>query len=503
MLIVLLAILKFILPFLLQHPVYELHRDEFLYLEQGHHLAWGYREVPPFLSWLAWCTHALGGGFFWVKFWPSLFGAATLVITCRIVIEMGGRFFAMLLASLCILFTAYMRMHFLFQANFLEIFWWTLIFYFIIRYINTNHNKYLYLIGVAVGFAWLSKNSVLFLLAGLFVSVLLTRYRILFRNRHFYLAACIALLMALPNLIWQQLHHWPLLKHMNELRETQLKYIQPVDFLTGQVFMYLPAFFVWTSALIWFFTKPGRRYRLLGGVYFFVLLFLILSSGKAYYSMGLYALLFAAGGTAIEQWTKLRWIWLRWFHVGFLLVVSFLILPLALPVYVPEKLDAFYQRNGIAATGALKWEDQQNHSLPQDFADYLGWKELTAKTERFYQSLPILVRDSTIIFCRHYGQAGALKYYGTDTSFSNRVITDNGSFLDWIPENQAFRHILLVSRTIPDEKEPVFQHFKQFWIIDSVTNEYSRQRGDKILFYEQIDAAGYQFAIEGLKRLKE
>ena len=47
---ILLAIIKFSLPYLLQDSLYELHRDEMLYLEQGKHLAWGYMEVPPLLS---------------------------------------------------------------------------------------------------------------------------------------------------------------------------------------------------------------------------------------------------------------------------------------------------------------------------------------------------------------------------------------------------------------------------------------------------------------------
>ncbi len=49
-LVYLLALLKFILPFLLQSPAYEPHRDEFLYLAEGRHLAWGYLEVPPLMS---------------------------------------------------------------------------------------------------------------------------------------------------------------------------------------------------------------------------------------------------------------------------------------------------------------------------------------------------------------------------------------------------------------------------------------------------------------------
>jgi hypothetical protein len=59
-----LAIVKFIAPFLLQSGIYEPHRDEMLYVAEGNHLAWGFMEVPPFLSLLAYTTHFLGEVFF-------------------------------------------------------------------------------------------------------------------------------------------------------------------------------------------------------------------------------------------------------------------------------------------------------------------------------------------------------------------------------------------------------------------------------------------------------
>jgi hypothetical protein len=64
-----------VLPFILQHPVYESHRDEFLYLAEGRHLAFGYRKVPPLLSVFAWLARLFGAGLFWIKIWPALFGA--------------------------------------------------------------------------------------------------------------------------------------------------------------------------------------------------------------------------------------------------------------------------------------------------------------------------------------------------------------------------------------------------------------------------------------------
>jgi hypothetical protein len=501
--IALLAIIKFAIPFFLQHPVYELHRDEFLYLEQGHHLAWGYMEVPPMLSWLAWLTHFLGGCFFWVKFWPSFFGALTLIITCRMVKEMGGGLFAIFIAGLCIMFTAYLRVHFLFQANFLDIFWWSLSAYLIIRYMNTGSIKYLYLIGFSFGCGWLAKSSISFFVIGFIVALILTTYRKLLLNKHLYGAAALALIIALPNLLWQYNHNWPLLHHMNELRETQLRFINPADFLMGQLLMFFSAFFIWIMGLVWMFSKTGKPYRALAWIYLSVITVLILTSGKNYYASGAYPMLFAGGAVALQQWTAIRMQWIRWVLVMIILFLTWRILPLALPIWAPDKLAAIYKEKKVDKIGFLKWEDQQDHSLPQDFADYLGWKEMTVKAETFYQSLPKEIKDSTIIFCRHYGQAGALIYYGREKDFTEKVMTDNGSFLHWIPDNASFKHLIFVGSRIPRPDDEVFQHFQKTTVIDSVTYKHARQLGDKIIFFENIDSAGLKLATDGLQQMKK
>lgn len=246
-----LALIKFTLPFLLQHPVYELHRDEYLYLAQGHHLDWGFMEVPPLLSLLAKFTHIAGSGFFWVKFWPALFGALTLLLVCKMVSEMGGKIYAQCLAGLCMITGAYLRVHFLFQPNFLEIFWWTLGAWLIIKYINTEKAVFIYGLGMAIGIGWMSKYSVLFFVTGVMGGLLLTSNRKILLKKHIYLAALLAFMIALPNLVWQFNHRWPVLHHMQELRETQLQYVRPADFLKDQLLMHLPCFFVWLGGLYW------------------------------------------------------------------------------------------------------------------------------------------------------------------------------------------------------------------------------------------------------------
>ena len=116
-LLYLLAAVKLVLPFVLQNGVYEPHRDELLYLAEGHHMAWGFMEVPPLLSVFAWLTHLLGDGMFWIKLWPSLFGALTYLITGRIILLLGGRSYALFLGFLPFALGGYLRVHYLFQPK--------------------------------------------------------------------------------------------------------------------------------------------------------------------------------------------------------------------------------------------------------------------------------------------------------------------------------------------------------------------------------------------------
>jgi 4-amino-4-deoxy-L-arabinose transferase-like glycosyltransferase len=84
----LLVLVKFVLQYVMVNPEYELHRDEFLYLDQAFHPAAGYISVPPFTSWIAAIIQLLGGGLFWVRFFPALFGTLTVVMVWFLVEEL-------------------------------------------------------------------------------------------------------------------------------------------------------------------------------------------------------------------------------------------------------------------------------------------------------------------------------------------------------------------------------------------------------------------------------
>ena len=66
-----------------------------------------------------------------------------------------------------------------------------------------------------------------------------------------------------------------------------------------------------------------------------------------------------------------------------------------------------------------------------------------------------------------------------------------------------FKNLLFLGHRMPDKDDEVFQHFEKVIVIDSVTNKFSRQYGDKIIFFENIDSTGLQLAIDGLKEMKK
>lgn len=129
---------KFSLQAIVVHPDFDLHRDEFLHLDQANHLAWGYLSVPPLTSWISVIISWLGNSEFWIRFFPALFGALTLVLIWDLVERLGGSLFARSLAAITLLCSALIRLNILFQPNSLDILCFTLVFYTLIRHFQTE-----------------------------------------------------------------------------------------------------------------------------------------------------------------------------------------------------------------------------------------------------------------------------------------------------------------------------------------------------------------------------
>ncbi|HEX8327496.1 MAG TPA: glycosyltransferase family 39 protein [Hymenobacter sp.] len=471
------ALVKFVSGYFLMSGAYELHRDEYLYLNQGRHLAWGYLEVPPLIAAQGWATLALGGHEGWVHFWPFLWGAATVYLVVRLAGRLGGGWFAQALAGTCYLGTAFARLNLLFQPNSFEVFGFMLGLYAFVRYVQEPRPRYLYLLGGALGLGLLNKYTTLFFIAALGGALLLTPSRRLLLNRHFWGAAGLALLLWLPNLVWQVRHGIPFLHHMALLKETQLVHVEAADFWKAQLVMCFAAVWVWAPGLGALLLGPAfRPYRVVGWVAVLGVGLLAVLHGKDYYALGYYPVLFAFGAV---WWEKLlqpfRWkTALEPVLVALPLFFLAVLVPLIYPVRSPAAMAALRAR--YAPLGVYRWEDGQEHALPQDYADMLGWREMADKTWAAYQSLPDSVRANTLVQCANYGQASALNYYNRHRPMplANSL---NGSFLFWYPPVQACRAIIIVDDEPDDELAPHFASYRRF---GSVLNPYARERGTHI-----------------------
>jgi hypothetical protein len=486
-LIYLLALLKFILPFLLQNPIYEPHRDEFLYLAEARHMAWGYLEVPPLMSVMAYITNLLGGGLFWIRIWPSLFGALTFIVVGRLILHLGGKGFALTLGFLPFVFGYYMHVHYIFQPNFLEVFFWTLMGYGLMRHIQTNKPLGLYIAGIGLGLGMMSKYSVAFFFVSLMVGLLLTPERKVFRSRHLYFALLISLGIFLPNLIWQLAHGFPIVRHMKDLQGQQLDKASQIGFLRDQLLFNLPGLFIWLAGLYWTcFSRQGKQYRFVCLAIILVLAFLTIAHGKGYYGMGAYPILFGTGAVALEYWTSSRRRYLRYALVIFSVLTGVFVNMIALPVLPPEQLATFYaQRSIYRRLGFLQWEDQKDHALPQDFADMLGWKEMTERIGKVYYALDDAERKQAALDCDNYGESGAVDYYGPALHLPP-AMGHAASYLLWMPDAFFHRDVFILTTDDRDEIHADFiKEFRSASLVDSVTTPYAREFGSYIILLKR------------------
>ncbi|MEO5908793.1 MAG: glycosyltransferase family 39 protein [Ginsengibacter sp.] len=476
----LLALIKFIVPFILQNSYYQPQRDEFLYLAEAHHLAWGYMEIPPLLSVFAWLTNLFGASMFWLRFWPSLFGAFTFLIVGKIIISFGGKWLALFLGFLPFIFGAYLSAYFLFQPGFLDIFFWTMIAFSILRYIQTQKNSWLYVFGISSGLGMMSKYSIAFFIISILIGLLITCNRKIFLNKHLYFSALIAFLIFLPNLLWQYNYNFPVIVHMKELHQFQLQYVEPSGFLLEQVLMNLAVVFIWIAGLYFLIFKEKGKYRIFAWVYLFVILILLYFQGKGYYSLGVYPILFAFGAIHLERFaTQHSKVW-KYVFIIIPCVLGIRILPIGFPMWKPERLTAYYEARHLEKFGLYKWEDLKLHTISQDFADMLGWKEMTEKTAKAYSSLSTEEKKHAIIFADNYGEAGAIKYYGKKYSLPE-VYSDNASFLYWLPDSLRFENFILITDDKQEMQHDFLRDFSSVILFDSITDPYSREHGSLII----------------------
>jgi len=474
-------VLKFILQYVLISPEYDLQRDEYLHLDQAHHLAWGYLSVPPVTSWISYIIFLLGNSVFWVKFFPALFGVLTLLVVWRTIETLKGNLYALILGATCIVFSSLLRINMLYQPNSLDVLCWTTFYYIIVQYVTTEKPKWFFIGATVFAIGFLNKYNILFLLIGLFPALILSNQRQILTQKKLYYALTLGLVLILPNLLWQYNNRFPIVHHMKELAETQLVNVDRTGFLKEQVLFFIGSFFVILTAFYaLLFYKPFAKYKFFLASIIFTLAVFLYFKAKAYYAIGLYPVYIAFGAVFLSQ--LLQTGWKRFLKPVFIIIPLLFFIPMNNFVF-PNKSPEYIVKNPekYKKMGMLRWEDGKDHQLPQDFADMLGWKELARKTDSVYALSP--KSENTLVLCDNYGQAGAINYY---TKKGIKAVSFNADYINWFNLNLYYKNLIRIKEFDENNNElkETGPYFESASIACEITNQYAREYRTTIFVFK-------------------
>jgi 4-amino-4-deoxy-L-arabinose transferase-like glycosyltransferase len=290
---------------------YGYFRDELYYLAASDRLAFGYVDFAPLIAWAAHASRFLiGDSLHAIRLMPALAFGGEVLLTGAIARELGGRRWAVLAACVSVLCCPVIlanggRL----AMNALEPLFWMGCVYALLLAINRQRPELLLWCGVLLGLGLENKHSAVFFLGALLLGLLATPDRRLFASKWLWIAAAIALLIALPNFAWQYQHRFPTLEDLRNVKALHKNVeLPPLPFLAQQILMLNPF-----SALVWMpglgfllFHRQGKRYRALGVTYLALLAIMMALKGKDYYLAPVYPMLFAAGGVLWEQLAEWR-----------------------------------------------------------------------------------------------------------------------------------------------------------------------------------------------------
>jgi hypothetical protein len=254
----------------------------------------------------------------------------------------------------------------------------------------------------------------------------------------------------LPNIAWQAGHHWDSVAYtLNHRGATD----GPVLYWVEQLLLAGPQLLpIVVMGVIWLWRR--QETRTLAVLVIAVELLFFLAGGKAYYPAPIYPLAYAAGSIWFVGVVSRRL--LSRLLVAVACVVTVLLLPLGLPV--------------VPATSVPTWL----WSARKDYADMVGWPELTQQVTAIYQQLSPDRKASTMILTSNYGEAGALEYYGHGLP---TIVCPELSFYYWAPANMDPSTIIVVGGYPRDYLAGIFGDVQEVGTITNALGVHNEEWG--------------------------
>jgi hypothetical protein len=453
-----------IFVFLLHLPVltrYGYHHDELYFIACGNHLAWGYVDHAPLVPWIArLMTSLFGESLFVLRILAAASIALSVFLAGMLARKLGGGRFAQALACLgMIAAPVFLRIGNMLCLPAFEPLFWLMASILVVCIIQEENPHLWILVGLVVGVGLLNKHSMAFFGFGLVVGMLLTPLRKHFKSPWLYAGGALALLIILPNLLWQARNGWPTIHFILNLKEGVMSGISALQFLAGQL-LYLGPFnaALWIPGLVFFMrSKSGKKYRILGLIWIAVFLLLLATKSKIYYLAPAYAALFAGGGMALENWAREKARrGLKTALAAFLLGGGILLAPLSLPVLDFPATEKYARAVTFGAFGNIS-------EITTDMKSMFSWEKKLAAVAAAYHSLTPAEKEKALIWAFGYGNAGAVDHFGGKHGLPKAVSLSNSYWLWGVPEG---RGDVVVAMGI--EKKNIERAFKKVDVFSEV-----------------------------------
>jgi len=383
---------------------YGFHRDELATVDDARYLAWGYVAYPPVTPFIARVALELfGPSLVGVRFFCALAMSVALVLTGLMARELGGSRPAQIVAALAAAIApAALSEGNFFQYISFDYLWWVLIAYLMLRLLNSEDPRWWLGIGAVIGLGMMTKYTMAFFTAGVVAGVVLTSNRRYLASPWLWGGVALALLVFLPNMIWQAQHNFISLDFLSSIHARDVRIGRTGSYLVEQLFLAANLFTIplWVTGLYFYFVAPaGRRYRPLGWMAVVPFVLFLVTQGRGYYSAPAYSMLIAAGAVVGEQWLaslsagKARLV--RGITYGALAVGGSLMAAVTLP---------------LAPINSPWWDVAS--TVNDGFKESVGWPELAETIAGIYASLPAEENAQAGILAGNYGEAGAINLYG-------------------------------------------------------------------------------------------
>jgi Dolichyl-phosphate-mannose-protein mannosyltransferase len=392
---------------------YGWQRDELYYAVAGRHLQGGYVDFPPLTALLSALARVLfGSSLAGFRAFAILAGALTTIVAALIARELGGNRRAQTVAAVAVGFSPLLiATNGLFQPVSFDQLATMVVLWLALR-LALGRGSWCAL-GVAAGVGLETKYTLAVVLVLLAVGFLIWR-RVVFRSAGFAVALALAVLLLVPNLLWEAAHGWTSIHFFlhpppSATQESRPQYVANLLLLTHPIA--LPVAGAGIVSML-----RERALRPLGWTVVGTVIAYLLLGGKSYYALPAVLFALAAGAVPFERWATTHR--LRRLAIAFA-VVLIAVLPIGLPVLPLHTAD----RLGVLAART-------------DYKDEVGWPALAHQVEH-------LSRGADFILTLNYGEAGALELFGRHLP---PVASGHVTFAYWRPPVNG-RDALLVGLT--------------------------------------------------------